>query len=91
LLMHLVRQVTAHLQPRDLQQARLACESWRQGLSLGVAKLKPRMEANSLGLQWWQLHKLQVGIWYAVCCGLHRMMSCAEEVMHLANISHTST
>lgn len=51
--------VTAYLEPRDLQQARLACGSWRQGLSLGVAKLKPRMEANSLGLQWSQLHKLQ--------------------------------
>lgn len=51
--------ITAHLDMRDLQQARLACESWRQGLSLGVAKLQPRMEANSLGLQWSQLHKLQ--------------------------------
>lgn len=53
-------QVTALLGLRDLQAARLVCKQWHLGLSMGVTKLRPRMEANAVGLQWTELHKLQV-------------------------------
>ena len=53
-------QVTALLDPTSLESARLVSRTWCRGLSQGVATLQPRMEANAVGLQWSQLHKLQV-------------------------------
>lgn len=55
-----VVQVTGLLDLRDLQAARIVCKQWQLGLSMGVTKLRPRMEANAVGLQWVELHKLQV-------------------------------
>lgn len=55
-------QVTGLLDLRDLQAARSVCRQWHVGISMGVTKLQPRMEANAVGLQWTELHKLQVRI-----------------------------
>ena len=55
-------QITELLDLRDLQAARMVCKQWKLGLSMGVTKLRPRMEANAVGLQWMELHKLQVRI-----------------------------
>ena len=57
-----VVQVTGLLDLRDLQAARMVCKQWQLGLSIGVTKLRPRMEANAVGLQWVELHKLQVSL-----------------------------
>lgn len=58
----IVSQVTCFLDVRSLQSGRLVCKAWRQGLSQGVVSISPRMEANALGLQWSELHKVQVGV-----------------------------
>ena len=44
----------------DIMAARRTSRAWRTGISRGVYVLKPRMEANAVGLQWSCLPQLQV-------------------------------